>query len=377
MAEEQYPHHEAAALFPLVSGQELEELASDIHERGLLNPIVLYEGKVLDGRNRMAACKRAGVPMRFENWRDPGCGPVAWVISQNLHRRHLTASQRAVIALDALPLFEAEAKKRQSIAGASSAPGRPKDVQKVAPVSGEKSRDQAAEAFNVNRQYVSDAKRIAQEAPQLIDQVREGTKTLTQAKREVKEMKREQRRDENRAAIATADVTKAVPKAKYATIVVDPPWDWGDEGDADQLGRARPTYGTMSFEELRAFQLGEWADEDCHLYLWITNRSLPKGFTLMADWGFRYVTCLTWCKPSIGMGNYFRGSTEQVLFGVRGSQPLKRKDLGTWFTAPRPGRHSAKPVEFSELVESASPGPYLEVFARSQRDGWVSMGAEA
>ena len=119
------------------------------------------------------------------------------------------------------------------------------------------------------------------------------------------------------------------------------------------------------------------ADEDCQLYMWVVNYSLPRAFDLLAEWGFRYVTCVTWCKPSIGMGAYFRGSTEHVLFAVRGGQPLKRKDVGTWFAANRgPGGHSSKPPEFMELLETCSPGPYLEMFARSERDGWVSWGAE-
>ena len=63
------------------------------------------------------------------------------------------------------------------------------------------------------------------------------------------------------------------------------------------------------------------AADDSHLYLWVTNRSKPKAYQLLDEWGFRHVTCLTWCKPSFGMGNYFRGSTEHLLFGVRGSLP--------------------------------------------------------
>ncbi len=78
------------------------------------------------------------------------------------------------------------------------------------------------------------------------------------------------------------------------------------------------------------------------------------------------------------MGAYFRGSTEHVLFGIKGSQPLKRQDCGTWFQASRgPSGHSSKPVEFYELVESCSPAPYIELFARGRRDGWVCWGAEA
>ena len=175
---------------------------------------------------------------------------------------------------------------------------------------------------------------------------------------------------------SVAEPSQLVPRgAKFSTIVIDPPWDWGDEGDVDQLGRARTDYATMPIEEIRELPLAELADRDCHLYCWITNRSLPKGFGLLDAWGFRYITMLTWAKPSFGMGNYFRGQTEHVLFGVRGSLPLKRKDVGTVFEATRgPGGHSSKPPQFSALVESCSPGPYLEMFSRSDRAGWTHWG---
>lgn len=197
------------------------------------------------------------------------------------------------------------------------------------------------------------------------------------AARAEKERQREAKRDDNREQIAAAKSPLSLGGV-YSTIVIDPPWDWGDEGDQDQLGRARPTYGTMSIDELLALPVGSAAMADAHLYLWITNRSLPKGFALLERWGFRYITCLTWAKPNFGMGNYFRGQTEHVLFGVRGSLPLKRKDVGTLFSAPRgPRGHSSKPPGFYELVESCSPGPYLEMFARGSRADWTSWGAEA
>ena len=250
----------------------------------------------------------------------------------------------------------------------------------VAPVEqipqGEKSRDQAAAMTGTNGRYVSDAKAIAQTAPDLLENIRSGETTITAAKREIKERRREERREVNRQIIETVPtVTEAVQLAKFATIVIDPPWDWGDENDVDQFGRARPTYNTMTIGELMTLPVYDLADTDCHLYLWITNRSLSKGFALLEAWGFRYITCLTWVKPSFGMGNYFRGQTEQVLFGVRGSQPLKRHDVGTVFQAPRgPNGHSSKPLAFMDLVESCSPGPYLEMFSRSNRLGWTTWG---
>jgi N6-adenosine-specific RNA methylase IME4 len=206
-------------------------------------------------------------------------------------------------------------------------------------------------------------------------------------KRQQKEQEREQRRDVNRQLIAESkSIDEALGTAKFSTIVIDPPWDWGDEGDVDQFGRATPLYGTMSLEQLLEMPVGNYADTDSHIYLWITNRSLPKGFQLLERWGFRYVTCVTWVKPHFGMGNYFRGQTEHLLFGVKGSQALKRHNAGTYFSeedkgayfeAPRgPKGHSSKPLVAYDLIESCSPGPYLELFARSDRPDWTSWGAE-
>ena len=196
--------------------------------------------------------------------------------------------------------------------------------------------------------------------------------------RQAKEAKREARRQEN-AQLATTVSDPMEIGARFATILLDPPWDWGDEGDGDQFGRAKPDYSTIPREDLANLPIERLSDTDCHLYLWITNRSLPKGFALLEGWGFRYVTMLTWPKPSFGMGNYFRGQTEQVLFGVTGSQLLKRKDASTLLPPWRrgPDGHSSKPPEFHAFVESCSPGPYLELFARGpQLPGWTRWGAD-
>lgn len=223
---------------------------------------------------------------------------------------------------------------------------------------------------------VVQAAKLLQSDPVLASAVLAGEKNITAVSRQKKEEVRETRRAENAQKVAGAVDPLAVG-AKFATIVIDPPWDWGDEGDVDQLGRARPTYSTMPFDKLMDLPVDKLADVDCHLYLWITNRSLPKGFDLISKWGFRFVTCLTWCKPSFGMGNYFRGSTEHILFAVKGSQQLKRKDVGTWFQAQRgPDGHSSKPDSAFKLIESCSPGPYLEMFARKNRDGWICWGGE-
>jgi len=110
-----YEVHEACQLFPLLDDEELEKLAEDIKTNGLRHPVVLHEEKILDGRNRLLACEKVGVSPRFEE--APSGDPVAYVLSTNLHRRHLTPSQAAMVASKAMPMLEKEARRRQREGG--------------------------------------------------------------------------------------------------------------------------------------------------------------------------------------------------------------------------------------------------------------------
>lgn len=173
--------HEAASLFPLLSGEELDALAADITANGLLNPVVLLEGKVLDGRNRMLACERAGVNPTFTDWKDSG-SPTSWVISQNLHRRHLTASQKAAIALEAEPLFVAEAKERQRLSGGRGTKGKSKltDLKSKG-----QARDHAAKSVGASSGYVAEVKKIAAKDPSLLPEIKAGTLKISEAKKKL------------------------------------------------------------------------------------------------------------------------------------------------------------------------------------------------
>jgi N6-adenosine-specific RNA methylase IME4 len=129
------------------------------------------------------------------------------------------------------------------------------------------------------------------------------------------------------------------------------------------------------------FDLQKYIDDDgCHLYLWTTNNFLPDALEVMEHWGFEYKTMITWVKDSFGLGQYFRGKTEHVLFGVRGSQPYKvidgkRSQGKTAIFAPRI-KHSEKPEEMRKMIESVSYGSYLELFARQKTKNWDVWGNE-
>ena len=165
---------------------------------------------------------------------------------------------------------------------------------------------------------------------------------------------------------------------KYRTIVVDPPWSYEDKltmGSGVKHRGAATHYSCASVQDIAQIPVGEWAESDAHLYLWTTNAFMVEAHDLAKAWGFRQRTIVTWCKTQFGMGHYFRNSTEHFLFCVRGSLPVARHDMPTHFTAPR-GRHSAKPEAFFDMVQSMSPGPYLDVFSRQQRLGWDTWGNE-
>jgi N6-adenosine-specific RNA methylase IME4 len=360
---------EFKALIPPLSTEELEQLEANIIKDGCRDPLVLWGEILIDGHNRHEICTRNFIPFKtvvknFENRDDA----MDWMDANQLGRRNIQPQQADFLRGRIY-------NRRKKAVGSNLPQNRLKD-QNDPLVS---TAEQVATETGVSPATVKRNGKMAEEVendPELLAAINDRTE-FKKVKREKKEKKRESRRQQNREKIESAPEPEKIIEtgAKFATIVIDPPWDWGDEGDQDQMGRARPDYATMSKEQLMALPVGALADDDCHLYMWITNRSLPKGFDLIKAWGFRYITAITWAKPSFGMGNYFRGQTEQILFAVKGSQPLKRKDVGTLFTAPRgPNGHSSKPVEFYDLVESCSPGPFIEMFSRHNREGWTTWG---
>ena len=178
MPRTKYPFHPACTIFPQLPDDELRELADDIAANGLRNPVVLFQGKILDGRNRYLACELAGVKPRFSEFQ--GDDPIGWVVSQNLHRRHLTASQRAVVAFDLLPLLEKEAKQRQRLSKGRGKKGAP--IGATFSANG-KASELAARIAKSSSRHVERVKSISKRAPELIDEIRAGKLTVAVADR--------------------------------------------------------------------------------------------------------------------------------------------------------------------------------------------------
>jgi N6-adenosine-specific RNA methylase IME4 len=163
--------------------------------------------------------------------------------------------------------------------------------------------------------------------------------------------------------------------AKYRTIVADPPWRYSTSRivttGKQRRAEAMAHYDTMTLDAICGLPVDQLAEDDAHLYLWVTCPLLFWAKDVLDAWGFEYRTLITWEKQgALGMGFHFRVQTEHVVFATRGKLPilphLRQRNI---FKSPK-GQHSAKPDCFYDLVEQVSPGPYVELFSRRCRFGW-------
>lgn len=179
------------------------------------------------------------------------------------------------------------------------------------------------------------------------------------------------------ACTVTPAIANAMVERCYRTIVADPPWASMHQRSTYHRGKPERHYNTMPTEDIASMHVKSVAADDAHLWLWGVNRMLGAAYEVVEAWGFTPMSILTWCKPGPGMGYYLRNNTEHAIFATRGKPMVPERALiSSWYQWPR-GKHSAKPRQFQDLVEQVSPGPYLELFARSSRPGWDAWGNEA
>lgn len=172
----------------------------------------------------------------------------------------------------------------------------------------------------------------------------------------------------------------------FKTVLADPPWRFANRtGKVAPEHRRLDRYSTMALDEIKALPVSDATAKDAHVYLWVPNALLVEGIEVLRAWGFRYVSNVIWAKrrkdggpDGRGVGFYFRNVTEPILFGVKGSMRTLGPGRSTVnMIETRKREHSRKPDEQYDLIESCSPGPYLEMFARYARPGWSAWGNES
>jgi len=173
---------------------------------------------------------------------------------------------------------------------------------------------------------------------------------------------------------------------KYSVIYADPAWSYDFKDPTASKGGAKGSgysagvnyyYGTMTIEEILRLPVKDICEKNAVCFLWATNPLLPEALATMKAWGFKYKTCITWHKERCkGMGYWFRGHTEHLLLGTKGTVKAFRSLEHNIKKLPVE-KHSKKPNEFRKMIEVVTEGmTRIELFARQRCDGWDAWGNE-
>ena len=363
--------HPLANLFPLMSEAEFAGLVADIGEHGQHEPILTWGGQIIDGRNRYNACRQLGIKPTIFAWNGREDELLPFIVSLNLHRRHLNESQRAMVAAKLADMQE----------------GRPRKDE-TRPI-GLVSSDSASVLLNISKKSIGRAAHVLRNAaPAVISAVEQGhlpvsaAANLTAApvafqsavaERVVAGIRpQEAMRQVKAEQIAVQPV--AGPCTKYRVIYADPPWSYGNT-QPDYHPEQRDHYPVMSLADICALPVRQWVEDDAVLFLWVTAPILEESFQVIHAWGFAYKTCFVWDKVKHNMGHYSSVRHELLLLATRGScQPDVRRLFDSVLSIERTD-HSTKPDEFRHIIDTIYPhGRRIELFARRRVEGWDAYG---
>jgi N6-adenosine-specific RNA methylase IME4 len=367
--------HPLANVLPLLEGPEFDRLVADIVEHGLLNPITIYDNLILDGRNRERACRAAGVTPRYVDF--DGKDPASFVLSQNLARRHLGPSERAMVAARMANLKWGQRADRVEgsidLSTAAKLVSVSEPSVKRAKVVLEHGTPDLQEAVDRGRVAVHEAEKAARfpvaAQAQFLEAAAAGKTFST--------WQNNYGRKERAAELAAT--TMALPKKRWPVVLADPPWDFRAWNPDNSNSHPSQHYPTMSIAEICALPVATICTDDCVLFLWTTVPSLEQSFEVLRAWGFNYKSGMVWDKESVAQGYWVRGQHEHLLIATKGNPPLPpREVVPASVIRERRQEHSRKPEASYAIIERMYPTlPKIELFARHPRAGWAAWGNEA
>lgn len=401
---QQYSIHPYANALPVMSDEELNALKASIVRNGQQHPIMIYGNQVLDGRHRYQACQELGIAPVIQSWQGTDEQALAYVMAMNVNRRNLSTGQRALLAARASTLGKGQNKSRLVESDTPSAILTQEDAAKLFGVS----RDTVQTARYLLNQDGDEVKALAMKLIADVEQGAlsvNGAKELLSAKKAGLELLDDEREAVNKVAdinarknaklrqkrltTAVALNAKSQPlepgSKKYAVILADPPWDYGDResGSPHDIGKHYPTMKTPA---ICALPVQDMLTPVATLFLWCPAPKLKDGMAVMEAWGFDYVTSAVWHKKGgkqSHMGGVFRVHHEHILIGHRGGDGLPKPEtkhmISSVIVAPAT-EHSVKPKELHEALEQYYPDfadSRIELFAREPRAGWDAWGNQA
>ena len=365
--------HEYVDIFPEMGEEDFNLLLEDIRENGQQIPITTHDGKVIDGKHRMKACVILGIDPITQEY--DGEDALSYVVSANLARRHLSSSQKAIIA----------AKFVTTKAGNNQWDE-----------SEEVSTEKVAKAFGVSKRQVSRGRKVVEDAAPVVKELVEtGVVSVDDAADISKETVEKQIAAVKKIITGEASTLRSganmadkeelknnpppLPENVYRTVVMDPPWPMSKL----VTSITKPTetdiaYPTMELDEIRKIDVRRFLNKNSHLFVWTTQKHLAWTIKTVEQWGLYHIFTMVWHKPGgMKMDNYPYYNGEFIVVAKMGMPKfVDTKNFPTVFNAPR-GAHSEKPEEFYEILRRVTAEPRLDMFNRRPIDGFTAWGNES
>ncbi len=364
---------EFKALIPPLTPEQYAGLKASLEEYGgAREPLVVWNGTLLDGHNRHEICSAGNLSYTIRdapetiNSREDA---IDWIIRNQKGRRNLSSTQLALLLLKS-DMRSSRAKMAQ-FAGMSE--GKFQAIELVSK-SGYASILKALEDDNITANGASEAVKVLNRTrPELRPAILE--RFEADSKKNLKKIVGEIKLSAKRALAEELHANPIVtPDGRYQVIVSDPPWKYDTRAE-DTSHRGKNQYPDMTVEEICALPVPTLSQDNCVLFLWTTNAFMRQAYQCLDAWGFREKTILTWDKERMGLGDWLRNQTEHCILAVKGRPVVSLTNQTTILRVPR-REHSRKPEEFYTMVEALCPGSKLEMFSRTNREGWSTWGAE-
>lgn len=366
---------ELEALIPPLTSEEFKQLERNILEEGIRDPLVTWNGILVDGHNRYRIAQEYDIDYVTVEKEFPDILTVkVWMIVNQFGRRNLNNYQRSVLALHLEGVYNEKAKEKMKLSEG-------KGIQKSEYLKEPEFIviKELGKVANVSHDTIARVKKIeATASPEIKAKVSTGEISINEA---YKEIKKEEKKVERVELIQKQieDIEEGLLPdliGLFDVVSVDPPWPYEGESknitSFDSVGRrvANP-YPEMSIEQIKAIELPLM--ENAVVLLWTTHKFLPDAFEILKEWNLDYKATLVWNKEKIGMGVWFRMQCEFCLVGIKGKPYWENTTYRDIIIEAR-REHSRKPDSFFEMIEKITMGNRLEYFSREKREGWKVFG---
>ena len=365
-------------LIPPLTPDEFRLLETSIINEGCRDAILTWNGFIVDGHNRFEICDKNNIEFTTKEIEfDNEDAVKVWMIDNQNGRRNLTDGWKFELMQTKKGLLMVKGRE------ISESKSKGKGNQYVAPLpiidneAKHNTQKELASELGWSTGKVAMADKVWKEAePEVKESIKKGETTINQAYNEIKKEQRKAERVENNERILEGNKDLPTEK-KYKIIYADPPWSYSDKQNIDKLGGAEKHYPTMTIEQLCNMPVNEITETNAVLFLWVTSPLLEECFEIINAWGFKYKSSFIWDKVKHNMGHYNSVRHELLLICTKGScTPDNVKLFDSVQSIERSQKHSEKPNEFREIIKTLYNGNAIELFSRTDCEGWDSFGNE-